>query len=113
MNARELKHFTQKVQIDTQTGCWLWIAGLNAKGYAQCWSNGHNNLGHRVSYQHFVGPIASGMELDHTCQHERCVNPQHLEIVTGAENLLRKYAVANMQKIFCVYFVKTAPVLVQ
>ncbi|MEU6204615.1 HNH endonuclease signature motif containing protein [Micromonospora musae] len=44
---------------------------------------------HRAAYYLFVGEVAEGLELDHLCRQRRCVNPNHLEPVTGRENVLR------------------------
>ena len=35
------------------------------------------------------GPIPVGAELDHLCGMRDCVNPDHLELVTHRENVLR------------------------
>jgi hypothetical protein len=110
MNQKSLLRFYAKIAIAEQTGCWNWTGGLNAKGYGQFWNEGHNNLAHRVSYTHFVGEIPAEHTLDHICQNERCSNPKHLEPVTNLENLIRKYAVANIQKIFTVVWIKAAPI---
>lgn len=60
-----------------------------------------HHIAHRVAYELLVGPIPSGLVLDHTCHngtncsggaeclHRRCVNPAHLELVTNRENILR------------------------
>lgn len=48
---------------------------------------------HRVAYRSWVGEIPEGLELDHLCRVTSCINPSHLEAVTGAENLRRRWAV--------------------
>jgi HNH endonuclease len=40
----------------------------------------------RASYTLFVGPIPEGLETDHTCKNNQCVNHAHLEAVSRAEN---------------------------
>lgn len=69
------------------SGCWIWRGG-QVKGYPR-YSYG---LGHRYSYELFVGPIPDGLELDHLCRIPLCVNPAHLEPVTRAENQRRRSA---------------------
>jgi hypothetical protein len=44
---------------------------------------------HRASYELHVGPIPEPLELDHTCNNKACFNPEHLELVTHAENMRR------------------------
>lgn len=77
-------------------GCIEWTGGLNGSGYGQFYRGGRTSLeqtgktyAHRWSYEHHVGPIPKGMELDHLCRNPKCVNPAHLEPVTRRENNLR------------------------
>jgi hypothetical protein len=74
------------------TGCWHWAAAKDDKGYGKFWYAGALRMAHRVSYEHFVGPIPEDLELDHVrdrCGHRDCVNPEHLEPVTPLENKQR------------------------
>lgn len=44
---------------------------------------------HRFAYEECVGPIPPGMMIDHLCRVRRCVNPEHMEVVTNQENARR------------------------
>lgn len=84
-------HFWAKVVTDP-SGCWLWTAALNSRGYPCFAISDRSQLAHRVAYQALVGPIPAGLEIDHLCRVPRCVNPAHLEPVTREENLRREMA---------------------
>ncbi|MGQ7350721.1 HNH endonuclease signature motif containing protein [Quadrisphaera oryzae] len=49
-------------------------------------------LVHRRVFEMLIGPIESGMWLDHLCRVKRCCNPDHLEPVTPRENTLRGHS---------------------
>lgn len=88
------ERFHYLTSIDWASGCWLWTGNRN-KGETQTHSYGRfksgdaHTLAHRFSYEHFVGPIPGGFELDHLCRNPPCINPLHLEPVTHAENMAR------------------------
>jgi HNH endonuclease len=74
------------------TPCWMWIGAMDAHdGYARIWVSSLRRAAqaHRVSYEVHVGPIPGGLELDHLCRNRSCVNPGHLEPVTGKVNAER------------------------
>lgn len=84
-----------KIERDPNSGCWLWAGADNGGGYGKI-SVGHSGrlYAHRASYELARGPIAAGLHLDHLCRTPACVNPQHLEPVTNAENCRRGKASA-------------------
>jgi hypothetical protein len=51
----------------------------------------------------FRGPIPLGKEPDHLCRVRRCCNPDHMELVTSRENVLRGVSPAanNARKTHC------------
>lgn len=81
--------FWAKVTTDSESGCWIWVAA-NRKGYGHFKWQGRTREAHRVAYEVLVGPVPLGLHLDHLCRNPPCVNPDHLEPVTQAENNRRK-----------------------
>lgn len=78
--------------VDHETDCWTWIGSCDRDGYGLIkigGRRGHLRAAHRVSYAEHKGAIPEGLEIDHLCRNTRCVNPNHLEAVTGQENRRR------------------------
>lgn len=91
-----------RINIDPNTGCWIWRGFRKPDGYARVGRNGKLVYVHVASYEEFVGPVPEGLELDHLCRNPSCLNPDHLEPVTHAENIRRGQAGENMrQKTHC------------
>jgi hypothetical protein len=78
-----------KVEGDDYIGCWNWTGSVNEKGYGRLSVNGKPRRAHRLAYEHMIGEIPQGLELDHLCKNRRCVNPWHLEPVTHLVNVAR------------------------
>lgn len=90
MNTALPQRFWAKVQM-TDT-CWIWTASVTSRGYGTYWLGGRSQLVHRLAFEALTGPIPDGLTIDHLCRVKRCINPDHLEAVTSAENTRRAYA---------------------
>jgi hypothetical protein len=87
-------------QVSRTDTCWFWTGWISKRGYGRTrGADGKSALAHRIAYQLAKGDIPAGLVLDHLCHtgdracpggddcpHRRCVNPDHLEPVTQAEN---------------------------
>lgn len=92
MDAVTLERFHAKTRADDTGACILWVGARTKQGYGNMrlgGRTGRNETAHRLAYEHWVGPVPDGLQLDHLCRHRSCVNPTHLEPVTRRVNILR------------------------
>lgn len=82
------ERFWEKVEVNSH-GCWFWTAHVSPSGYGRFSVDGRTAYAHRVAYELAVGQIPVGLQIDHLCSNKRCVRPDHLEVVTNAENTRR------------------------
>lgn len=83
-----------------ENGCWIW-AGTHTSGssYPQVGftrdpitGGPRTYLVHRLMLEAKLGHPIGGMHSHHVCATRRCVNPDHLEPVTAAENVAEMMA---------------------
>jgi len=92
--------------VKTDDGCHLWSGYITEWGYGRISHRGVARSAHRVAYLLATGSLPADMDVDHlchtrddscpggvTCRHRRCVNPDHMELVTRAENSRRAFPV--------------------
>lgn len=73
---------------DGQTGCLNWI-GTSRNGYGRFEMDGHWHTAHRAYYEALIGPVPTGMHIDHLCRNKACVELTHLEVVSPNINSVR------------------------
>lgn len=95
--------FWAKVDRQGVDDCWPWTGAKIPEGYGHLRWDGRVQGAHRVSYQIHVGPIPSGLEIDHLCRNPSCVNPDHLRACTHAQNLesSQNVTAVNSRKTCC------------
>lgn len=76
-------------KVDKTDTCWIWTASTDPGGYGCFQVDGRSVKAHRWAFEILVGPIPFGLHIDHLCRVRSCVNPDHLEPVTVAENVNR------------------------
>ena len=91
-SARQMRRFTSKIEIDLETGCWVWTGAVQSNGYGRFRENGRGSkvlMAHRFAYEALVGPIPAGWDLDHKCRNRACVNPKHHTPMPHRDNAWR------------------------
>ena len=81
-------------KIDMSGDCWEWQGWHDPNGYGRISVYAptiptRSRLVHMVAWELFNGIIPAGFEIDHLCRNRGCVRPEHLELVTHAENMAR------------------------
>ena len=90
------ERFWKFVEKQPSGACWHWTGSISPSGYGRFGlRRGTMVQAHRFAYEALVGPIPEGLDLDHLCRVRNCVNPEHLEPVSRAENLRRGVGVGG------------------
>lgn len=76
----------KRVIVNPETGCWDCQGSPLHHGYQAVSIKGRSWSAHRWVFTQAKGEIPDGLTLDHLCRNTGCVNPEHLEPVTHAEN---------------------------
>lgn len=71
------------------SGCIVWVGPRTRGGYGSAHFGGVKTTAHRLAYIAKHGSVPEGLEIDHLCRTPACINADHLEAVTHAENVRR------------------------
>lgn len=71
---------------DAQEGCREWSRATTEHGYVVARENGSLIYLHRFVWESRNGPIPAGMVIDHMCGNRKCLNADHLNVVSGRQN---------------------------
>lgn len=91
-----IERLLSKIDMAADGDCWIWNGAPTSEGYGRFTFDGAQFYAHRFVWELVVGEIPPEMTLDHgeACSNRLCVNPDHLDVCTRAENT-RRGAVAR------------------
>jgi hypothetical protein len=99
MNHRNIPHTKQSLleRSVATNECFIWQGAGKGNGYGVAVYKGKQTTVHRVMYMLVHGAIPDGYEVDHTCNNRACINPDHLQSVSHAENMY----LATLRRVTC------------
>ena len=83
--SKTLERFKSKHEV-IANGCWNWTGYVAPDGYGKLMAFGEQ-YAHRVSYILHNGSLPKSLDVMHTCDNRRCVNPEHLKKCVHSENM--------------------------
>lgn len=86
-----IQRFNRK--IHKTESCWLWTGAKENHGYGLAYTGfkpdgrKDRHYAHRIAYALVHGFVPAHLEVMHSCDVTRCVNPAHLSLGTQKENI--------------------------
>lgn len=89
----DLTRLVRTKVIVCECQCWYWTGSCDSGGYAKFKLRGKTVEVHRYSYERLVADIPEGLTIDHlSCTSRRCINPEHMQVISRGENSTRANA---------------------
>lgn len=79
-----------ELSVAEESGCIRFTGHLDGEGYGRIMVARVKYMAHRLSYSINNGPIPDGYVVRHKCDNPSCINPEHLEVGTQADNIADK-----------------------
>ena len=79
-----------ELSVAEESGCIRFTGHLDGEGYGRIMVARVKYMAHRLSYSLNKGPIPDGYVVRHKCDNPSCINPEHLEVGTQADNIADK-----------------------
>lgn len=78
-----------KAVKNVDTGCMEMQSGLDRCGYGRFKINGRSLGAHKISYiLHHGDYDQDNLEIMHSCDNPKCINPDHLSVGSHSENII-------------------------
>lgn len=98
-DSRAVLEILRQRSTETDGGCWVWDGAKTTQGYGCVMVADYiggkivnrQAMAHRVALEMASGPLG-GLQAHHKCANRSCVNPDHLEPVTSAQNMAEMLA---------------------
>lgn len=87
------EQFLKNIIQDDKTNCWRWRSSLGKRGRPVIFEKDKQGKSRAINvakfaYELFIREVPIDTELHHTCFHEWCVKPIHVQPLTIAEHKL-------------------------